>query len=137
MARVFNLLGILLVLAGCTGGKLSCPASDFDAFLARYRESESLQRAYTRAPLLYAHVVDGDPEPTAVTERQAAGAIKFPVIASSAQVKAAAVEVTVEQTSSGVTVREVKPDADSWQVIYRFERAGGCWELAAVDDQSL
>jgi hypothetical protein len=115
----------------------TCEDADFPAFLARFAGNADVQRASTADPLTMESVdADAQPEPAPVTRQVPLGEVEFPVMAGNVQREAEGLVETVKEL--GTDGREVTHAIHDTGAQMRFEfRAGPCWNLVRVSDDSI
>lgn len=116
----------------------TCPAPQFDGFLAKFVNDISIQRRYVTDPLRMDSVdPNADPEPAPVSKTVAKADVHFPVIPSQAKQHADGLVAKRSQGEQGdIVVQLSKPDTD-YQMSFYFKPADGCWMLYRTDDESL
>ncbi len=115
---------------------VTCPSTEFPAFLAAFSERADVQKAFVQQPLQLVTTVAGDPEPELQKSSVSGEQIKFPIIPDRVKREADGLTLTVkEERGNNATAILQKPDTD-YVFEYQFVR-GQCWQLAEVWDFSL
>jgi hypothetical protein len=115
----------------------TCPAEDFAAFLPRFMNDATVQKAFVTDPLQSDSVdANAEPEPKPVSKMLSRGDITFPVMPDAQQQAKDGLKLTTTETSpTEVTVKLAKDDTD-YQMSFFF-RKDGCWHLYRTKDDSL
>lgn len=115
---------------------ISCPSTDFNAFLASFAESSAVQRAFIQRPLQFLAMVDAEPEPRLEKRALEDKQIKYPLMPDRVHREAERLALSVkEQSGDRATAILNKPDTD-YLVEYRFV-LGKCWMLSEVSDFAI
>lgn len=124
-----------LPAAAATG----CPASDFAGFLKAFADDAAVQRAYTAVPLTADYIdATAEPEPATVTESLQGDALVFPVMPSRREQQRDGMEQRLATLpGGGQEVTLATRDSDGYQLRFRFETRGDCWQLVRKSDDSL
>lgn len=125
------------VAAATAAPAAACEDADFPSFLARFAGNADVQRASTADPLAMDSIdTDAQPEPAPVTRQVPLAEVEFPVMAGNAQREAEGLVETVKEL--GIDGREVTHAIHDTGAQMRFEfRAGPCWKLVRVSDDSV
>ncbi|MGE8147126.1 lysozyme inhibitor LprI family protein [Pseudomonas frederiksbergensis] len=115
---------------------VSCPSTDFNAFLTAFAESAAVQRAFVQRPLQFVTTVDAEPEPRIEKRALEDKQIKYPLMPHRAYREAEGLTLSVKgQSRNRATAILNKPDTD-YLVEYRFV-LGKCWMLSEVSDFAI
>ncbi len=106
-------------------------------FLEAFSESNEVQKAFTRSPLVKQQVdAAADPEPKPFVRSLERHQVTFPVLPNKTEREARSLVLRVDQLDSREAKLRLFKDDTSYQVRYFF-RKGACWELERIEDTSL
>jgi hypothetical protein len=115
---------------------VTCPSTDFSAFLSAFSERADVQKAFVQQPLKMATTVAGDPEPEMEKRSLSGDQLKFPIMPDQATRDTQGLTLTIKEARDKKAIAILqKPDTD-YVFEYRFVR-GQCWRLEEVADYSL
>jgi hypothetical protein len=116
----------------------ACPGKTFDTFLAAFAANADIQRAHVADPLSSGRIdAAADPEPRMVTTSLPKASLGFPIMPLGAERRREGLAMRTAPEAGGMfEVVLAKPDT-GYQLRYRFEPVGTCWQLAAVADESM
>ena len=143
----------LISEAQAATSKPACPAREFSSFVEAFAESATIQRQYTRLPLVYGHLdqnlVGTARENKAFSRRIINSFEAIPLFDPadggrifSSKMKIAKKEFEMEvktppEYPGNHTIATIfTPDA-GFRLHYRFIKSGGCWTLIGIDDRSI
>lgn len=141
MIRISLMIAALAAATGAApafAAAPTCPGKTFDTFLAAFAANADLQRAHVADPLSWSRIdVDADPEPQVVTTSRAKASLSFPVMPLGAKRRSDGLEMrTAPQGGGNFEVVLAKPDT-GYQLRYRFEQVGSCWQLSSMADETM
>jgi hypothetical protein len=116
---------------------LPCPSQDFRKFLEAFAESEEIQHAFTRTPLVAMYATDrSSPGHIQIVDVQDYHQIKFPIFPSFQKKTIYPVMVVTIGVSDGHAEVKAYIQGSDYLVRYVFNKAT-CWELVFTDDSSI
>ena len=119
-----------------TEKSIACPAIDFSVFIKSFSENTDVQRAFTNTPLHQRLDLAATPDPKPIVRKIRRDQVSFPVMPSREDLITKNLSMQVDEVSTqSAKVVIYKNDAD-YQVSYEF-KFNGCWNLIAIEDQSL
>lgn len=129
---------VLTAALFATAAASRCPAGDFAGFVRRFTDDAAVQRRYTATPLIDEHIdAQASPEPRTATRRLDVRTLRFPVMPNrQAQRKDGLAASTKVLADGDREVTLAKADT-GYQIRYRFQRSGDCWQLVRRSDGSL
>ncbi|MBN3507137.1 hypothetical protein [Burkholderia cenocepacia] len=116
----------------------ACPASELGAFVKAFSGRISIQARFTRWPLAVTHIdAAARPEPKPVTKQVTEQKVSYPLMMDVERARREGKVVRITQDGKTTGHVEYAGSDNGQKVRYLFQRSGSCWQLVAIDDQSL
>jgi len=118
----------------------SCPFPDFPDFLEAFMGDETIQRAFTKKPLMNRYVTDTNADFIRTIGLLDQHKIKFPLFPSLKTIMNRSLTFSVVGTSERNAEVELKGSNSGVLMNYLFSKDFGeepCWKLVFIDDQSM
>ncbi|KGC06968.1 hypothetical protein [Burkholderia cepacia] len=115
-----------------------CPASELGAFVKAFSGRISIQARFTRWPLAVTDIdAAARPEPKPVTRHVTEQKASYPLMMDIERARREGKVVRVTQDDKTTGHVEYAGSDNDHKIRYRFQRSRSCWQLVAIDDQSL
>ncbi|WP_175883379.1 hypothetical protein [Burkholderia sp. BCC0044] len=116
----------------------ACPASELGAFVNAFSGRISIQARFTRWPLAVTHVdAAARPEPKPVTRQVTEKKASYPLMMDIERARREGKVVRITQDNKTTGQVEYAGSDNGRKIRYLFQRSRSCWQLVAIDDQSL
>ncbi|WP_321806915.1 hypothetical protein [Burkholderia sp. BCC1993] len=116
----------------------ACPSSEFETFAKKFASRISIQSHFTRWPLAVTRIdAAAQPEPKPVTKQVAEQKMSYPLMMDIERAKREGKVVRIDQDNKTTGHVEYSGSDNGQKIRYLFQRSGSCWQLVAIDDQSL
>jgi len=117
---------------------LDCPGKTFESFVEKFAKSISLQAKFTRWPLQSTTIdATASPEPKPVTKQLTQQQVSYPLMTALDRAKREGKIIRISRDGDSGDQVEIAGSNSGEKARYLFKRAGTCWKLTAIDDQSI
>jgi hypothetical protein len=117
---------------------VACPSQDFSIFIQKFADDETVQRVFTRIPLIsFYSDVTNEPDDKPTTKTLGKEQIKFPVLPLAQERKTRSLIITVtEITPTSATVSVTQYDRGFLDIYLFGINENKCWILYRIEDWS-
>ena len=117
---------------------ISCPSLDFKTFAKQFSGKLSLQAKFTHWPLETTTIDPAaEPEPKPVTKQVTEQEMSYPIMMEVGLAKREGNVVSIKQDDETTAHVEYSGANSGTKIFYLFKQSDSCWQLVAIDDQSL
>ncbi|WP_155628501.1 hypothetical protein [Burkholderia territorii] len=116
----------------------ACPSGEFETFARKFASRISIQSHFTRWPVAVTSIdAAAQPEPKPVTKQVTENKMPFPLMMDMERARREGKLVRIAQDSKTTGHVDYSGSDSDKKVRYLFQRSESCWQLVAIDDQSL